>query len=85
MPSRRTPAPDWVLDQRKELGQRIMRRRQSAAISQDRLAEAIGMDRRSIQRYEAGDRDPTYGDLLQIARALGVPIGALTDEAPPVS
>lgn len=30
------------------------------------------MERRSIQRYERGERDPRYTDLLLIADALGV-------------
>ena len=35
------------------------------------------MDRRSIQRYEAGRRDPRYADLLLIADALNVPLADL--------
>lgn len=40
------------------------------------------MERRSIQRYEAGTRDPTYSDLLQIARVLEVPVSELVTKAP---
>lgn len=49
-------------------------------MSQDGLAELVGLDRRSIQRYEAGTRDPRYGDLLLIARALDVPLAELVRE-----
>ncbi|MFE7514406.1 helix-turn-helix domain-containing protein [Streptomyces sp. NPDC057540] len=31
------------------------------------------MERRSIQRYERGERDPRFTDLVLIADALGVP------------
>jgi hypothetical protein len=35
------------------------------------------MGRRSIQRYEAGDRDPRFTDLWLIAKALHVPLADL--------
>lgn len=49
-------------------------------MSQDQLAELVGMDRRTIQRYEAGKRDPRYGDLLLIAHALGTTVAELVRE-----
>ncbi|MDX3726839.1 helix-turn-helix domain-containing protein [Streptomyces caniscabiei] len=55
-----------------QLGHRIASLRQAALLSQDGLALQTGLDRRSIQRYEAGSRDPRYSDLLLIADALGV-------------
>lgn len=80
MPSRRTPLPDWVQAKRRELGHRIAVRRRELELSQDQLADRIGMERRSVQRYEAGTRDPAYGDLLLIARALEVPLSELVQE-----
>lgn len=76
MPSRRTPLPDWVHAERRELGHRIAARRQELGLSQDGLADRIGMERRSVQRYEAGVRDPGYSELLLMARALEM---SLTD------
>lgn len=81
MSTRRTPLPDWVLTRRTRLGHKIATLRQAAGISQDQLASAAGMDRRSIQRYEAAVRDPRYADLLLIAAALGVPLADLVAEA----
>lgn len=40
------------------------------------------MERRSIQRYERGERDPTYSHLLLIAHVLGVKLADLVNEAP---
>jgi transcriptional regulator with XRE-family HTH domain len=77
VPTRRNPYPDWVLARRALLGHRIAALRQEAKLSQDQLAVRTGMDRRSIQRYEAGERDPRYTDLLLIADALDVPVGDL--------
>ena len=74
MPTRRNPYPDWVHTQRARLGHRIAALRREAGLSQDGLACRAGIDRRSIQRYEAAERDPRYADLLLIADALGVPL-----------
>lgn len=74
------PLPDWVHEQRRALGHRIAVRRQALELSQDDLADRIGMERRSVQRYEAGRRDPAYGDLLLIARALEMPLSDLVRE-----
>ena len=59
------------------LGQRISEHRRSAGLSQDQLADAIGMERRSIQRYERAERDPRFSDLVRIADAIGVPLSEL--------
>lgn len=49
-------------------------------MSQDQLAELVGLDRRTIQRFEAGSRDPRYGDLLLIAYALNMTLAELLRE-----
>lgn len=72
MPTRRNPRPDWVIARRVALGHRIADLRQHAELSQEELGNLAGMDRRSIQRYESGRRDPRYSDLLLIAHALRV-------------
>jgi transcriptional regulator with XRE-family HTH domain len=72
VPNRRTPYPDWINDRRAALGRQIEAHRRGANLSQDDLADAIGMERRSIQRYESGERDPRFADLLLIADALDI-------------
>ncbi|WP_171109218.1 helix-turn-helix transcriptional regulator [Streptomyces sp. Z423-1] len=72
MPARRTPRPDWVLLEQQSLGRRIRDLRRAAELSQDQLAERLGVERRTVQRYENAVTDPRYADLLLIARALGV-------------
>lgn len=72
MPRRRNPYPDWVLTRRLQLANRIAILRTTAGLSQDQLAVRMGVDRRTIQRYEAATRDPRYPDLLLLADALGV-------------
>ncbi|MGW3491461.1 helix-turn-helix domain-containing protein [Streptomyces sp. NPDC001054] len=70
MPRRRTSPPPWVLDRRRALGDRIAHLRRDSGLSQDKLADAVGVERRTIQRCERGERDPGYGELLLIAHAL---------------
>lgn len=72
MPVRRNLKPDWVVARQITLGHRIAALRQQADLSQEELAHLAGMERRSIQRYESGRRDPRYTDLLLIAHALRV-------------
>lgn len=70
MPARRTSRPDWVLARRREVGQRIYQLRMRNDMTQEELGNAAGIDRRSVQRYEAGTRDPQLSDLLMVAHAL---------------
>jgi len=74
VPRRRNPYPDWVLTRRVQLAHTIATLRTRAGLSQDQLAVIAGVDRRTIQRYEAASRDPRFPDLLLLAAALGVPV-----------
>lgn len=72
MPARRNPRPDWVRTRQIALGRRIADLRRAADLSQDQLADRMGVERRTVQRYEAAATDPRYADLLLIAHALRV-------------
>ena len=80
MPTRRNPYPAWVLTRRLQLAHQIAALRTAAGLSQDQLAVRAGLDRRTIQRYEAATRDPRYPDVLLLADALGVRLSELTGE-----
>lgn len=77
VPTRRNAYPEWVLTRRTQLGHRISALRQDAGLSQDQLALRCGLDRRTVQRYEAAVRDPRFADLLLIADALDLPLADL--------
>ncbi|QQZ56843.1 helix-turn-helix transcriptional regulator [Streptomyces microflavus] len=84
MPLRRTVPPPWAIDRRRLLGIRIAEARRAAGLSQEQLGDLVGVERRTIQRYEAGSRDPRYTDLLLLAHALGTPLPDLVRaEGPP--
>jgi putative transcriptional regulator len=63
----------------KKLGKRIKEVRLSKGITQAQLASDIDKDQQSVQRLEAGNINPTYHYLLQIAEGLGVKLSELLD------
>ncbi|MEU7066868.1 helix-turn-helix transcriptional regulator [Streptomyces sp. NPDC046161] len=65
--------PPWIRHARIELGNRIRDARLQADLTQEKLAEIAGVDRRSVQNAEAGSVDPKFSLLLRLARALGLP------------
>ncbi|MGW1961852.1 helix-turn-helix transcriptional regulator [Streptomyces sp. NPDC001935] len=69
----------WIIDRRRDLGDRLRRLRMNANHTQESFAEATGIDRRTLQRIEAGTSDPRYSDLLRIAAALDTRISVIVD------
>jgi transcriptional regulator with XRE-family HTH domain len=68
--------PD-VSDIDARVGAAIRAGRLRAGIKQEELAAAIGLDRTTLSRYEAGSRSVPIGALLQIAYALRAPLSEL--------
>ena len=62
--------PDWIIEKRRELGERIADLRAAAHHDQWSFCEATGLSRRTLQRIERGEADPRYSDLLRIAAVL---------------
>jgi transcriptional regulator with XRE-family HTH domain len=60
-----------------EMDEVIRRRRSELDMSQADLANKVGVDRRQIRRYEAGETQPTLSAAKAIARALGISIDEL--------
>ncbi|MGW0577645.1 helix-turn-helix domain-containing protein [Streptomyces sp. NPDC002920] len=74
--------PDWIIEKRRELGERIGNLRAAAHYGQESFCEATGLSRSTLQRIETGESDPRYGDLLRIAAVLQQPLsvfGVSTD------
>ena len=57
-----------------EIGKRIEEIREQVGLSQSALARAIGTSQSAISQIEAGDRNPSYDMLRQIAKALNVSV-----------
>lgn len=62
----------------KKLGERIREIRKEKGITQVQLAHSIGKDQQSIQRLEAGNINPSYYYLHEIAEGLNVTLDQLT-------
>jgi transcriptional regulator with XRE-family HTH domain len=75
-----TSRPNWVLARRQEIGHRIARLRAARGLTVDALAEASGLDRKSVLRAENARTSTGIDVLLQLAHGLGVRIGVLLDE-----
>ncbi len=74
------------------LGQRIRKRRQALEITQQRLAEDLGVTPQHISAIEQGKRVPSLPSLAKLAEELGVSIdylasgkeGIITDTIPAI-
>ncbi len=66
----------------KDLGANIRMIRKEKGITQVQLAHSIGKDQQSIQRLEAGNINPSYIYLQEIAEGLNVPLLDMLKELP---
>lgn len=75
--------PD-ITDIDARVGALIRAERIGAGLKQEDLAAAIGIDRTTLSRYEAGSRSIPIGVLIQIAYVLRAPLSALVPGARPM-
>ena len=54
------------------LGIRIKKARKQEGLTQEQLAEVIGVSRSAISKWESGDMEPTINNLAGLARVLNV-------------
>jgi transcriptional regulator with XRE-family HTH domain len=63
------------------IGANVRRLRLERGLTQEALAEAIGLELRSFQRIEAATANPSLAVLVNLADVLGVKPGALLEKA----
>jgi transcriptional regulator with XRE-family HTH domain len=69
-----------------DFGSRIRAARRAAGLSQEELARRAGMSLKGMGDIERGDiEDPHYSSLSKIADGLGMSIGELLEEEPPLA
>lgn len=68
------------MDARLLVGQNVRRLRLAANLSQEAVAELMGVDRAYVSALELGKRNPTIITLWQVAEALKVRLADLVDE-----
>lgn len=76
------PLPDWVDPRRQALGRHIARQRYAAGLTVDDVAEATGLNRKTVMHLEHATTVPSLVTLLLVADALGVTVAALLDDGP---
>jgi transcriptional regulator with XRE-family HTH domain len=59
---------------------RVRELRAAAGLTQAQLAERAGMHLHGLTKLEQGDREPAWSSVLDLARALGVDVGAFVAE-----
>lgn len=69
--------PDRVLQRRRAIGDSIRAERTRQKLTQERLAEAAGLDRKTVNRIEQASNATLIDHLVLIADALGVPLSDL--------
>lgn len=65
-----------------DIGRKIKEYRKHAGLSQERLAELIGLSFQQIQKYESGVNRLNTDKLQDIANALCVPVASFFDDQP---
>ncbi len=58
----------------RHIGTRIRARRTAIGMSQEKLGEALGLTFQQVQKYEKGTNRVGSGRLVEVGRALGVPV-----------
>lgn len=71
------PIPDWVLTRRRAIGDQVRASRKVRRLSQEKLGELSGLDRKTINRLEQASHDTSISHLLLVAAALDVPVSDL--------
>ena len=63
------------------LGKRILYHRKRLGLTQDQLAERMGVTAQAVSKWESGASDPSTSNLLALARLYGVSAEELLREA----
>ena len=63
-----------------KLPEKLLTLRKRSGLSQEALAEKLGVSRQSVSRWELGTAQPELGSLLPLCRLFGVPAEVLLDD-----
>ena len=65
---------------RRSLGETIKAHRMRCQMTQEFVAEALGVSRQAVSKWERGTADPSTSNLLALAKLFGVPAEELLRE-----
>ncbi|MFF3511512.1 helix-turn-helix domain-containing protein [Streptomyces sp. NPDC002573] len=69
--------PDWVLTRRRAIGDNVRAARLARKLTQEKLGDLTGLDRKTINRIEQGAHATLVDHLILIADTLGIPLADL--------
>lgn len=69
-----------MVDVRQLIGSNLRRQRLALGLSQEEVAERMGVDRSYVSSLEAGKRNPTIVTAWHAAQAVGVEVKALFED-----
>ena len=61
------------------LGENIKRRREEPKLSQEYVAERLGVSRQAVSKWETGQSEPTAGNLVLLAKLLELSLSELVE------
>lgn len=62
---------------KKSLGENIKSCREECKVTQEFVAEAIGVSRQAVSKWENGSSDPSTSNLIALAKLFNVPVEEL--------
>ncbi len=62
---------------RRSLGEALRAHRQNCGMTQEYIAEALGVSRQAVSKWETGAAEPSTSNLLALAKLYGVDAGEL--------
>lgn len=72
-------------EKRVRFGQRLRELREESGMSRKHLADSMELSERAVIQWELGEREPGWFNVVALAQALGVEVGAFTVEASAVA
>ena len=78
---RATPARQERAQVRKSLGETIRDRRKACKMTQEFVAEALGVSRQAVSKWESGASEPSTSNLLALAKIFQVDAAELLQSA----
>ena len=69
------------LETLRSLGETIKAHRMRCQMTQEFVAEALGVSRQAVSRWETGTADPSTSNLIALAKLFGVPAEELLRQA----
>lgn len=61
------------------LGENIKKRREELKLSQEYVAEQLGVSRQAVSKWETGQSEPTAGNLIQLADVFEINLSELVN------